>query len=89
MPIHDWKTVHAGEFHDFHQGWSIEIRTALNHGILPPDYYALIEQPTGEIKPDVLTLRRTDDRSDGDAEPEAALAQLAAWFAALPGLLAK
>ena len=30
MPIHDWTCVGAGTFHDFHQGWTIEIRNALN-----------------------------------------------------------
>jgi hypothetical protein len=74
MPIHNWKVVRAGEFHDFHQGWSIEIRTALNRGILPPDYYALIEQPSGEVEPDVLTLHR-DEKERGDAsDPVGALA---------------
>jgi Protein of unknown function (DUF4058) len=56
MPIHDWKRVDAGIFHDFHNSWITEIRNALNKGILPEDYYALGEQIAGEIGPDVLTL---------------------------------
>ena len=69
MPIHNWNAVRAGEFHDFHQAWSIAIRTRLNQGILPPDYYALIEQPLGDVEPDVLTLRRSNDETDDDRDP--------------------
>jgi hypothetical protein len=57
MPIHDWTRVTAGTFHDFHSGWLAEIRTALNTGILPADYYAQAEQVAGEVNPDVLTLQ--------------------------------
>ena len=35
MPLHDWSRVPAGLFHDFHQTWSIQIKLALNAGILP------------------------------------------------------
>jgi len=38
MPIHDWSRVDAGLFHDFHQAWTIELRKALNRGLLPPGY---------------------------------------------------
>lgn len=44
MPIHDWTRVRAGVFHDFHQEWTISIKRALNSGILPPGYYAMVEQ---------------------------------------------
>src|SRR5688572_18178097 len=57
MPIHDWTRVDAGIFHDFHHGWIEETKRALNRGLLPPDYYALAEQITGHLGPDVLTLR--------------------------------
>jgi hypothetical protein len=56
MPIHDWTRVDAGLFHDFHQGWTVALRNALNAGILPPDYFALVEQRTPGPIPDVLTL---------------------------------
>lgn len=52
MPIHDWTRVESGTFHDFHQGWAIEIRNALNSGILPPDYVAMVEYRQSEEKPD-------------------------------------
>ena len=62
MPIHDWTRVDAGIFHDFHQEWSTALKHSLNAGLLPPDYYALIEQVTtkpgdGKYGPDILTLQ--------------------------------
>ncbi len=65
MPVHDWSRVGPGIFHDFHNAWIVEIRTALNDGLLPPDYYALSEQIVGDSTPDVLTLQAVD--SDGHA----------------------
>ena len=56
MPIHDWTRVNAGIFHDFHHSWIEEIKRALNRGLLPGEYYALAEQITGNLAPDVLTL---------------------------------
>lgn len=56
MPIHDWTRVTAGIFHDFHHEWISTIKRALNAGLLPPGYYALAEQITGGMGPDVLTL---------------------------------
>lgn len=55
MPIHDWTRVPSGLFHDFHQGWSIEIRNAL-HRTLPKGYYALVEQKVDGPEPDVLAV---------------------------------
>ncbi|VTR91754.1 Uncharacterized protein OS=Candidatus Entotheonella sp. TSY1 GN=ETSY1_25480 PE=4 SV=1 [Gemmata massiliana] len=59
MPIHDWTRVDHGTFHDFHQGWAPQIRSALNNGLLPPDYEAKVEQHTDDGIPDVLALRLT------------------------------
>lgn len=56
MPIHDWTRVRANRFHDFHQGWTVAIRNALNAGGLPPGYFALVEQIPGGPEPDVVTL---------------------------------
>jgi Protein of unknown function (DUF4058) len=56
MPIHDWTRVRANRFHDFHQDWTIQIRRALNAGLLPPGYVAMVEQITGGPEPDVVTL---------------------------------
>jgi Protein of unknown function (DUF4058) len=58
MPIHDWTRVEAGTFHHFHHSWIEEIARALNRGLLPRGFYAMAEQITGHIGPDVLTLNR-------------------------------
>ena len=57
MPIHDWTRVSANLFHDFHQTWSINIRNALNGGLLPVGYSALVEQHAGGLVPDVIALQ--------------------------------
>jgi hypothetical protein len=57
MPIHDWTRVSAGTFHDFHQGWTIEIRNRLNSGVLPDGYYAMADQRVSGLEPDVIALR--------------------------------
>ncbi len=44
MPIHDWTRVSFGTFHNFHQGWMITLRDALNAGRLPEGYFAMAEQ---------------------------------------------
>ncbi|HVA50765.1 MAG TPA: DUF4058 family protein [Pirellulales bacterium] len=69
MPIHDWTRVDAGIFHDFHQTWMPEIKRALNHGRLPPDYYALVEQVAGGRWPDVLTLQGPAGEEPSKPEP--------------------
>src|SRR2546425_919674 len=67
MAIHDWTRVEAGIFHHFHHDWITEIARALNHGLLPTDYYALAEQQAAGFGPDILTLqtRPSSDTSDG------------------------
>lgn len=63
MPVHDWTRVDAGLFHDFHQCWSIDIKRALNGGVLPKGFTALIEQKVGPKQPDVLTVDKfTEER---------------------------
>lgn len=57
MPIHDWTRVQSGTFHDFHQGWTIEIRNALNRGVLPAGYFAMVDQRVGGPEPDVVALQ--------------------------------
>jgi hypothetical protein len=56
MPIHDWTRVPPGLFHHFHQDWSIELARALNGGVLPSGFYALIEQRVAGPEPDVVTV---------------------------------
>lgn len=57
MPIHDWTRMEAGDFYHFHQGWVVAIGDALNGGLLPPGYMAMVEQVTGRPIPDVATLQ--------------------------------
>lgn len=60
MPVHDWKRVPAGIFHDFHHGWLWTIKGFLSQ-VLPSNYYALAEQTTtGRFGPDVLALNSRD-----------------------------
>src|SRR5947209_4248235 len=56
MPIHDWKRAHTGLFHHFHQQWTGELCNGLNAGVLPPGYFALVEQKALGVEPDVMTL---------------------------------
>jgi hypothetical protein len=65
MPIHDWTRVFDGAFHDFHLVWIAELRNSLNEGLLPPDYYAMVEQVAPPFVPDVLTLKLGNGRDDG------------------------
>jgi hypothetical protein len=58
MPIHDWSRIDHGIFHDFHQSWTIELRNALNAGLLPPEFFALAEQSMSGPIPDVVALHR-------------------------------
>jgi hypothetical protein len=53
----------AGTFHAFHNAWITHLQEALNNGGLPAGYYALGEQRSGDIGPDVLTLQT--DMSEG------------------------
>lgn len=62
MPIHDWSKVDANLFHHFHQAWSLTICNALNGGLLPAGFSALIEQHAPALVPDVLALE--DDRDE-------------------------
>src|SRR5205809_8143781 len=57
MPVHDWTRVTAGVFHAFHNAWIASLQASLNTGLLPSTYYALGEQRSGEISPDLLTLQ--------------------------------
>jgi hypothetical protein len=56
MPIHDWTRVRSNRFHDFHQRWTVAICNALNAGVLPDGYFAMVEQKASGPEPDVITL---------------------------------
>jgi hypothetical protein len=72
MPMHDWTRVSSGIYHDFHQVWTIEIRRALNRGVLPDGYYALADQRVSGPEPDVVALKfRSPEPTGGLAVAEA------------------
>lgn len=58
MPIHDWTRVEPDIYHHFHGRWIFAIADVLNSGGLPKGYYALAEQVTRLMGPDVLALER-------------------------------
>jgi hypothetical protein len=67
MPVHDWTRVTAGTFHHFHSLWIARLSDSLNMGLLPSDYLALVEQHTGDVVPDVLTLSARSAEPSGDS----------------------
>ena len=69
MPIHDWTKVTPGIFHDVHNRWLGAIRDHLNEGLLPDEFYALADQNTGNIWPDVVALQVNDDDADEPGFP--------------------
>ncbi|HVA49280.1 MAG TPA: DUF4058 family protein [Pirellulales bacterium] len=69
MPMHDWMQVDAGIFHDFHLAWTVELRNALNEGLLPADYYALMEQHAGRRISDLIALHRSSPEMEPSAVP--------------------
>jgi hypothetical protein len=62
MPMHDWKRVPPTIYHHFHQQWTISICNALNAGLLPTGYSALVEQYSSGLYPDVLALQRRNPK---------------------------
>jgi hypothetical protein len=75
MPVHDWTRVDAGLFHAFHFYWIGSLSEALNGGGLPPDYFALPEQPIRGPIPDVLTLQlKPGKRPPGGTDPAVGVA---------------
>ena len=59
--VHDWSHVPAGLFHDFHQRWAARISDRLNTGLLPDDYFSLVEQRTPSREMGILTLHQSGD----------------------------
>ncbi len=62
MPIHDWTRAQAGDLHHFHYFWIAAIGNALNGGLLPPGYMAMVEQVTDRPIPDVVTLQAREPK---------------------------
>ena len=66
MPMHDWTRVGAGTFHHYHHEWISAISSALNRGIMCRGHYALAEQITGGLGPDVLPWEALRRHGPGD-----------------------
>jgi hypothetical protein len=76
MPAHDWTRVYPGTFHHFHSTWITHLADNLNLRILPDEFYALAEQHTGDIVPDVITLTtRRDEQLEHPVAGALALAE--------------
>lgn len=67
MPMHDWARVEPTIYHHFHQRWSVAITDTLNAGLLPTGFSALIEQHSGGLVPDILTVERPRSRQNGQS----------------------
>jgi hypothetical protein len=66
----------------FHGAWAAALARLLNHGVLPPGYYAVpLVELDGPAEIDVATLegRRAPPAEDGPAAPQA-------WTPPAPGL---
>jgi hypothetical protein len=58
MPLHDWTRIETYVYHHFHSFWLGAICRVLNRGqVLPAGFYAMAEQVTRTMGPDVLTLQ--------------------------------
>ena len=56
MPVHDWTKADAGVFHDFHNTWLAHLKNTLNGGLLPPGYFAMLDQRADVYIPDIVAL---------------------------------
>jgi hypothetical protein len=66
--MHNWKPVRVNRYHHFHFQWCAKLCDALNDGVLPKGYFALVEQREPPYEPDVLALERNGqpyDRRNG------------------------
>lgn len=84
MPIHDWSRVEAGVFHHFYQAWMVAMGVALNRHLLPKRFYALVEQYTGKVEVDVLSLESRRKRTTHDTDDSAPFAGTATITATRP-----
>lgn len=65
MPMHDWTAVVPGVFQSFHHDWASEISRTLNRGLLPDDFYAILEPDDAGFGSDVLTLQEVGPAGHG------------------------
>lgn len=74
MPLHDWNPVPSGLYHDFHQRWTVYLADFLNRGKLPKGFEAYVEQHSGPVASDVLTLDARPWRQRGGSPGGVAVA---------------
>ena len=74
MPIHDWTRVDSGTFHHFHQSWTLTLCNALNAGVLPEGYFAMVEQRIAGPIADVLALELAKSAGNFAEEADGGLA---------------
>jgi hypothetical protein len=86
MPVHDWTRIDPNLYHDFHGSWYVAIRNTLNGGLLPAGYYALSEQTTPPVIPDVLTLQAPGSDEKPSTTPGGGVATLPRATIALSGV---
>lgn len=65
MPMHDWRRVKAGIYHNFHYRWVAAIMDRLNAGLLPAGFFAMAEQIIGQPETDVVTLQTGSTAASG------------------------
>src|SRR5262245_30174792 len=66
MPVHDVTRIDPNQYHHFHGRWYFALCDTLNEVLLPDGYYALSEQSTPPVVPDILTLQETNgDTGEG------------------------
>jgi hypothetical protein len=66
MSLHDWTRTDEGSFNDFYVGWITALRTVLNNGLLPSEFYARAEQVGDALFPrrSIVVRRREDQGSE-------------------------
>jgi len=60
MPLHDWTRVTELCFLDQHLSWTVALCQALNSGLLPKGYFALIQPDAVLVKQQVPPARRIE-----------------------------
>jgi len=69
--MHDWTRISAGDYHNFHQDWTIELKRTLNRGVLPEGYEAAAESKVFGSEPDVVTVQAPNSPPGGVAVADA------------------
>src|SRR5262249_427135 len=68
MPVHDWTRVADEIFHDFHIACVAALQQSLNNGLLPSEFYSLIEQHNGLPLSDILNWQTSQMATAASSE---------------------